>query len=307
MLFQEIDETVKSLSGVTDAATRKAAIHLAAEEVWNSLDIPGTMQEIRVDTGANRYVTLPWQVYKVRGIKNAYDRVPVEVNTIHPLYHDYSSFLTPGDMAVELGRIPLKQKITNASTLTFTLRKKESVDVVINIVGEVDNASRVIEPVTIPAGQLSAESVERFINLPTSITKTAVNRYDIDIADADGVVLGTIPNHLYSASYLLYQFRDRCLSDGTPLRDGFDIMFKPHLPPMTEGGDFFPAPYHQTVIFKALEQLKMGNESELDVATAYNSKGMEVTKQFNSDAVNGKTLRPNVRHKSNYSHFHGSI
>jgi hypothetical protein len=74
----------------------------------------------------------------------------------------------------------------------------------------------------------------------------------------------------------------------------FDILFKPHPPILAHDTDAFPDPYASVVVFKAMEQLKLSKEDELDKAMAYNAKAIELLKQFSADEARGKTLKRNI-------------
>lgn len=293
MNFGAIKEHIHRFAGVSDEALIAVAANFAATEVWSSVDIPGTLKEIRVKTAEDRFVTLPWQVYQPRSVKSADTLISVSLYTIHAAYQDYSPYHHMYECRV-LGKIPLQDRILNSSTIRFQLRKEEDSDVILNIVGATDLASRISEQIIIPTGSLYADSLNRFLDIPDSITKTAATEVDIDIYDCDNRLLATFPNHLTDCSYSLCQLRDRSeVSVGN--FDLFDILFKPHPPVLVQDSDYFPDPWAHLVVYKALEQLQLGNVAQLDVATAYNAKSVAVLKQFSSSDIEGKTLRPNIK------------
>lgn len=295
MTLIELVTAVQALSGLSEEERVKSAVRLAAKEVWNTTDIPGTAQEIRIRADEQMFATLPYNVYQIRGVRNPVDKQQRELNTIHPQYHDSSWFQSYWTWRL-IRRVPLQRAITNASTLVFRLKRTQTVPVNIIITGQVDYASKVVEPVTIAAGARQVETVERFVDIPMAIVKDHPTVSDMEILDADGRVLGVFPNHLRESQYQLVQFHDRNTVRHT--YDGvFDVLFKPHMPNLEEHGDVFPAPFDQTVVYKALEQLKLGSESELatGIADAYNTKAAQVQGQFERDALQGKTLRPNYK------------
>lgn len=291
MTLLELKSKLADITGLTETSTQRTLIQLAAEELWNSVDLPNSLQEVRVTTAADRFVTLPWQVFKVRGVKFSNSRTALEINTIHPYYNDLDFYVS--DLSCRVLRyVPLHTRITNASTLKFKARAVMEDDVDFNITGEVDNASYVVEPLTLPAGSREVISQERYINIPRSITKSSPCDLDVDIYDASGNLLGTFPNHLTECRYLLCQMYDRCTQISNTLDGCFDVLFKPYAPPLYNDGDAFPDPFAQVVLFKAVEQHFL--KSDTDTASVYNEKAAELLKQFTADDVRGKKIKPKI-------------
>ena len=294
MTLHELREKLKAVTGITSEEPLKSALQMAAVEVWESADLPDTLQEVRVCTGAERFVTMPWQVHKIRGIKSANNRYALQINTVHPYYQDMRYYQSELDCRV-VRYVPLRTKITNASTLKFKAQKAVSEDVTFTISGEVDTATYVVEPLVLSSGHREVISTERFVNVPLSITKNIRTETDVDILDASGNILATFPNHLLECKYMLLQMYDRCTSQYSAVSGCFDVLFKPHPPQLDEDTDTFPDPFSQVVVFKAAEQITLRDTDKLDVAAAYNEKALSLLKQFSADAVRGKTLKPNIQ------------
>jgi len=297
---------VREQSGQSSADAIKSAIQLAATELWNTVDLPNTQQEVRVCTNSERYVTLPWQVYKVRKVREAYSRVDYEINRTVAHYNDGNFYQKDWTCRI-LRKVPLELRITNASTLKFKLKKAEAFDVTFTIAGETDMATRCIEPLVIPAGQTENYSVERYVNIPDSITKDKRLSADTEIWDASSNKLATFGAHLLECTYYLAQMYDRCVSIYSPYAGCFDIVYKPHMPPLVEDNDYFPEPFDQIVIFKALEQLYLRSKDTLPAAAAYNQKALSLLQQFNLDELAGTTLRPSVKFNAFVSRYAGKI
>lgn len=294
MILTEFREKLQAITGITAEDVLDSAIQMAAVEVWESADLPDTLQEVRVCTGSERFVTMPWQVHKIRGVKSANNRYTLQINSVHPYYQDMRYYQSELDCRV-VRYVPLHTKITNASTLKFKARKTVNEDVTFTISGEIDNASFVVEPLVLSSGAREVISVERFVNVPLSITKNIRTETDVDILDASGNLLATFPNHLLECKYMLLQMYDRCTSQYGSLSGCFDVLFKPHVPQMSEDTDAFPDPFSQVVLFKAAEQVTLRDTDKLDVAAAYNEKALALLRQFTADAVRGKTLKPNIQ------------
>lgn len=297
---------VREQSGQSSDAVIRSAIQLAAQEVWDSVDLPNTLQELRVCTNSERYITLPWKVYKIRKIRSSNARVDYEINRVTAHYNDMNYYQSDIVHRI-LRKVPLENYITNASTLKFALRKAEDFDVVFTITGETDLAGRCIEPVTIAAGHTTGESVERYINIPDSITKNVLLSTDTDIIDASLNRLATFPAHLKECTYYLAQMYDRCISQYSPYNGCVDIVYKPHMPPLEDDNDIFPSPFNQVVIYKALEQIYLKSKDTIQVAQAYNSKALAILQQFTMDELTGTTLRPSVKANPFVTRYGGQL
>ena len=306
MNLTDMITAVRNASGQASTDVIRSAVQLAAEEIWNSVDLPNVLQELRVCTNSERFIALPWQVSKIRKVRTTNGRIDMEINDVTAHYRDQNFY--QDDIAVRiLRKVPLHTKITNASTVRFKLKKPETFDVSITITGSTDLSGRCIEPVVIQAGSTYQDTVERYINLPDNITKAQTTSADIEILDASGNEIGLFAAHLSECTYYLAQLYDRCVSINSPYLGCFDIIYKPHMPPLRDDNDIFPAPYHQVVIFKALEQIYLKSDETIKVAQAYNAKALSLLQQFSADENTGKTLRPNVKTNAFVTKYAGRL
>lgn len=299
-------ESVRAHSGQASDDVIRASIQMAAEELWNSVDLPGTLREARVCTNNERYVTLPGEVYKVRKIRSAMGKVDMELENINGQYNDMN-FYQPEITCRMLRKVPLHTKINNASTLRFKLRRAESADVTFTITGSTDMAMRVVEPVTITAGSTYQDTVERYFDIPDSITKDRPLSTDTQIIDAEGIELGLFPAQLSVCEYYLCQMYDRCSTVYSPYLGCFDVVYKPHMPPLTDDLDIFPAPFHQVVIYMALEQICMKSDETIKVAAAYKQKALSLLMQFTADEQAGRTVKPAVKRNLFVTRYSGKL
>jgi hypothetical protein len=306
MNLADMIDAVREHSGQASTDIIKSAIQLAAEEIWNTVDLPGTLREVRVCTNSERYVTLPWEVYKIRKIRTANGRVDMELNTV-TAHYNWMNFYQSEIVCRILRKVPLHTKISNASTLRFKLKRTESTDVTFTVSGSTDMEGRCIEPVIITAGNLSQDTVERYMGIPDSITKSRSLRSDTQVIDANGVELAVFPSHLTECAYYLCQMYDRCSTINSPYLGCFDVVFKPHMPPLTDNSDVFPAPFHQIVIFKALEHIYLKSDETVEVSAAYNQKALALLVQFAADENAGRTMKPSVKPNHFITKYSGKL
>jgi len=306
MNLTDMIEAVRAASGQSNTDVIKYAIRMAAEEVWNTVDLPNVLQEMRVCTNSERFISLPWQVSKVRKVRTTNGKVDMEINSVNALYNDGQYYQTDIVCRI-LRKVSLHTKITNASTLRFSLKRVENFDVHIVVSGNTDLSSRCVEPVVIPAGSLSYDTVERYFGIPDSITKSETTGSDITITDASGNEVGIFAAHLTDCTYYLAQLYDRCTTINSPYLGCLDIVYKPHMPPLRDDNDVFPAPFHQVVIFKALEQINMKSDETIQTAKLYNEKAFNLLMQFSQDENVGKTLRPAVKSNPFVTKYSGQL
>lgn len=291
-MIAQVIQQVADMSGQSDRTRILAAINAAAQEIWNTFDLPGSMREIRVSTDSNKFITLPWYVLAIRMIRNAHDRNPVDLVTAHRQYQAYKGYQNPYQWRV-ISRTPLLRAITTASTLTVSRLRADQEKVTVTITGVPSYASRVIEPIVFEVGQQEIETEEAYREI-TAITKSATTKSDFEIKDAKGTVIAMLPNHLLSAPNWLIQVLDRCDTTSSANVSCFDVLYKPVLGVIEEDGQLFsesfPEQYEQVVIFKALEQLYLAKEDMLPVAMQYNQKARALVEQFTAHDDLGKTL-----------------
>ena len=306
MTLSELKNQVNALTGVTDGDTLAAVIQGAASEIWDSVDLPNTLQEIHVTTNSERYITFPWEVYKIRGVKSANERYVIELNSIHPYYQDYNFYQSEYICRV-IRHVPIYNKITNASSLKFKARANVTEDITLTITGEIDNASYCVEPLVLTSGSREVISVENYVNIPRAIVKDKRTAVDIDIYDASGNLLGVFPNHLLESRYIMAQMYDRCTTIASPFSGCFHVLFKPHPPQLSADHDTFPDPFSQVVVFKATERLFLRDSGNLEVASLYNEKALALLNQFTADDTRGKMIHPSRKEDKLTSKYHGYL
>ena len=239
----------------TELAYHIAKINESADELYRSNDIPGCLREqlFEVNDTETYQIAFPSQVDKTRAIR-FYNTGGGQINLedMRPRYHQHR-WGSNGRLRfrVKQQTALLSRGINNAALFTFTLKKVETVNVVINIVGKTKFASRQNETLTIFAGNLSAtttNSYEEFI----SIEKTVLNNYDITITDVDDEVMGTIYNYELRPRYTIVQIREDdfalVTSNSYPLNI-VECLYKTAFVPFVNNYDEFPCRDCDKLIF----------------------------------------------------------
>lgn len=291
-MLTDVARDLAAMSGQTDDAKIIALINTAAHEIWDTVDLPGVLREVRVNTDNERFTTLPNDVYRIRRVKQVSSKMAIDLVTASDAYSD--SFYTMGFFTWRLlWRVPLCRRITNATRLTFRAKQPLTERCTIEITGPTDVGSRVTDTLRIDANQTTVQSNDNFIDV-LNISKNVVTNSDIEVLDAESNVVSVIPNHSNSPQYWLVQILERCNTVSGQYQC-FDVLYKPILPPITTLKDYFPEGFEQVLLFKALEQVYLGKEDMIGTAKEYNTKALSLLAQFQVDESMGKSLRPNVK------------
>lgn len=276
----------------------------AALELYTSGDIRGCLREqtFNLDTDAQEssLVSLPSYIDEIRGCRITQlvgGKVPQ--HSMRPRYslgEGWGDNMFSLPIRVVRESAMFKRDVSNASVLTFTLADVEEVDVEIFVVGATTNADKSTELVTIPAGQLSAETEYQYVEVPANIEKGAVTKHNITITDVDGNEMAVIGNTEYQPSYKWIEFQDNNASLGQISNfryfTAFDILYKTRFVPFRNLFDEFPCPKCDRIIFykfmQYYESQQPGKEQRAIFASEQCKKLLE---NLNKDSDQGKTLR----------------
>ena len=292
-MLTDVANNLKTMSGQTDDARVLSLLDSAAHEIWDSVDLPGVLREVRVTTDREKFVTLPADVYRLRAVRHVHSTNPVELATAIDRYRDFQFVQNVYTWRL-LYRTPLCRRITNATRIRFTARKPVSARTTITIAGPTDLGTYVEDTLRIEAGQSTVTSNENYTDVAL-LVKDVNTSSDIDVTDANSNVISVLPNAQSGPMYWLAQIRERCDQGSCSFCQCFDVLYKPVLPPITSLKSYFPEGFEQVLLFKALEHVYLGKEDMLDTANAYNQKALALLQQFQTDEAAGKSLRPNIK------------
>lgn len=216
MSLKNILLDISSILGLNIDDSAELAYHIAkineaADELYRSNDIPGCLREqlFEVNDTETYQIAFPSQVDKIRAIRfyNT-NGGQITLEDMRPRYHQHR-WGSNGRLKFRIKQQTalLSRGIDNAALFTFTLKKAEAANIVINIVGKTEFASRQTETLTILAGESSATTVNSYEDF-ISIEKTVLNNYDIVITDVDGNTMGTIYNYELRPRYTIIQIRE---------------------------------------------------------------------------------------------------
>ena len=293
MTLKELKRIVQSAVSIADNELLLIKINAAAREIWNSIDLPGFLEEDYFEVPDVGYITLPYRVYSIRGVKICDYSLATELHGPVPAYGD--SFYMAYNLRWRiLKTTPLEESISEATTLKFTAYLPEAADVDIYMSGPTDTAARINEKVTLKAGNTSVTSVNRFTDLYL-LEKSARTASDIIVTDGADKRVAYMPSHILEARNTLIE-----VGNTTP-GVCVAVLYKPYLPPLIDDLDTFPEPYGHALAIKVLEWLKIDSKDELDHAGALAVKSSSLVERISADSETG-LIKP-VRNKRNSAFF----
>lgn len=305
MALKHILEDIGSILGfdLTNAdqvAYLTEQVNHAAVELYNSMDLPGSIREqiFQVSDTDNYQVSFPYYVDKIRAIR-FYNTSggKIRLEDMRPRYHLHrwgnQGILT---YRVKMSNYPLANDIENAGPLTFELPtgKTETADVLITIIGSVPGAERVQETIRLLAGQSSVQTTEAYETV-FSIIKQSINRYNITIKDIDDVTLGEIPNSELQTCYTLVQIRQ---DDFAPLYNNqyplntIEVLYKQKFTGFRNLYDEFPAPNCDKIIYWKFAEHYYAHKPGMEQrALAAKMKTDALLAELNTNDEMGKTIQ----------------
>lgn len=266
-------------------------INQAADEIWTKNDLPGSLRELVLYyDGTTKQVALPYFIMIGRGFRFYNSQYKIPINTMHPRYQ-IQGFGQYSLNWREKQKSPVAILITNQSVLNFVLPHAESNAIDIYVIGTTPTAYKVQEKVTIPAGSLTVATTNNYIEL-FSISKSAVNTYNIAITDADDTVIGEIPNSELSGRYIIMQVLDDNI-EGSSLTTGVEVLYKPFYQLLVNDYDEFQeAKYDQAIYWKVLEHYhgRQDDSEATQRAMAAQAKCEQLVNEIAKNALIGKDM-----------------
>lgn len=266
----------------TDLASREDVlreINNAWREIWNTDDLPNSVFEMTVKPYDNTArISLPHYVGILRGVKANMGRLRVDLNTPRPYYQDEQYYQSPYTWRV-LGVSPLRTSISNASQLTLKISEPETEQFAVTVIGPTDNAVESKESIVFEIGETEALSKLRFTDA-TSIVKDYLTKSDVNIFDADGNLMGEVPNLSYEARNTVIQITDKCLQCCNNCRC-FDILFKKPAPVLYYDEQYVA--YPEVLMQKTMEWISMPKEGQEKKTLMYAEKSKNLLQQFSKN------------------------
>jgi hypothetical protein len=241
-------------------------INQAAEEVYESKDLPVTLKESYIRVGSDFEVALPAYIGELRAIRPACETQLLmgeswSLMDMRPKYTKAPWPIMWNNWVVK-GYYPICNEITNAAPGTIQVDSTD-LPVDVTLVGETSSSNKFAETVTVSTP--SSVWTKSFLDLKR-VAKSALTNCNVVILAPDGTILSIIYADQLEARFVVidvakYPNIGCCAcDDGTY---AMEVLYKPRLGRMVNDEDFFPVDgYEEIVILKTKQLLMEGEEGK---------------------------------------------
>ena len=283
MAFDYILRRVASEAGLSNLLNTEQQTHIvdiineAAEDLYETQDLPGCEREILLRVPSNMMIALPPYIGEPRAFRQRSANTDSEY---HDLWRAFGMRSRYVESAVSWsqswksfrrkGYSPIQRNLSNAAQLTLTIPTAEST-AVITVTGSTAESNRVSEDVTMSA--TSVATINSFVSIER-IGAASLRTGNVTISDADGNVLAILYNDRLYTRYLILDVsrfpRQGGLTDGSFL---MEMLYLEPLRRMENAGDTFPVDGFDTIIVnRALELLAERVDGQEKRALLLNAK-----------------------------------
>lgn len=295
-MLKDVIDFVMSRTGLTrEIALRE--INFAWNELWNSDDLPNSIQEITVTpTDTEPLLSLPYFVGIIRGVKE--NRVRVVLNTPRPAYHDGAYEQSPFVWRV-LGITPLAKTIENATTITLKISEAETTAFTVTLIGPTDNSTEDREQIIFDIGETEKITTKRFTDC-TSIVKDSLTASNVEIVGANDEDYGIIPANAYEARNTIVQVSDKCSECCSSCRC-FDVLYKKTAPVLAFDEQYVP--HAEVLMTKTLEWITLPKDGQEEKASLFGEKARTLLTAYNHNEVSVEKVLDLGRNKFAPIHY----
>ncbi len=277
-MLKDVIDFVRARTGLVRSDALRE-INYAWNEIYNSDDLPNSLQEISIAPIDNTArISLPWFVGFIRGVKINQGRLRIDLNTPRPYYQDDHYTQSPYIWRV-LGTSPLSTAITNATTVKLTFRQPVTEQVIVTLMGPDDRGADAREQITFNVGDTEKTSTKRFIDF-TQIAKNIITDTDLEVLTQNDAVISIVPNSGFAAKNTIVQITDKCYKLCTFCRC-FDVLFKRTTPYLYY--DEAPVPFEEVLMAKTLEWISLPKDGQEKKAELFGLKAVSLLSGYNAN------------------------
>jgi hypothetical protein len=123
----------------------------------------------------------------------------------------------------------------------------------------------------------------------SAFTKTTVNQYNVVLSDCDGNQISYLANNKLKAQFQIIDVSTAPWfpPNSNPLLGWIEVMFKKALPWFQNDNDEFPAVGYDEVIITKVLQLGYEEQGNVNLATAFYQKSIQMLAQIHENANRG--------------------
>ena len=301
-----LERTAKNVLGlrvdVTDERlTTLDFINLAAQEVWKSADINGSMREDVFNILEDYHmISFPYYVEAVRGVRPyPKDGSIVRITALKDKYLDmypYMAYDTTQTIWRHIGTFPLERDLGSATNLTATLTLAETEPISIMINGSTVHAESVVEELIIPVGSFTATSTKIFTPFPgiKAIYKDVETLSNVVITDNAGNRVAMIANKEKEARNVVMEILD-CDQNLTSQCLSYQVLYKLRFTPFISDYDTIPSDeYGNAIYYKVKELYESEQPGKEDRALLAFQKSADIVEKMTKDTF--KSNNPSIKY-----------
>lgn len=280
-------------------------INEAAEEIWETQDLPGCLQEVYSNVSPELRISLPPFVGEIRAVRNRRWNGFMALADIRARYAG-EDWPEKWNKFRKIGESALANEITNAAPISIVYPEADT-DLQITIIGVTANSNRCTETITMTNPLMNGS--KSFIEI-IKITKNKATDFNIIIQDTEARELALIYADQLEARYLIadiskYPNISGC-TDGNYI---MEILFKPRLPLFKNDTDEFPLiGYDKVIVLRTKQLIAEEQEGKEERAVLMNEKAKEIlkNKQMDKDGpVSAKITTKRNKMFGLFSPYHG--
>lgn len=243
----------------------------AARELYDQSDMVGILMEQVFKVNGDQTISCPYYVGPIRAARELYSHFEWHIHKMRPRYNQISWKDDWHNLRLRNTQA-LMSTVVNQSVGVLTVPKVESPPVQVILVGPTDWSAQAQETVTMTETRMLTQ--HKF-NDYISVSKPAINDYDITLSDVDGQVLTIIPNCMLEASYQIIDVSAfPWLSQNTsPQCNYLEILYKKALLYLSNDSDSFPSrTNYDDILVNKIMQLSKEEQDKPELAMAYDTK-----------------------------------
>lgn len=294
MMVQNLIEFIAKNRGIGDGVSIYDFLNQAMQELWNSEDFPGTLQEesFKPYNEGEAFVSLPYYIQAVRGVRPC-RRMTTDLMHKATAVMDDQYIFSPWRWR-HVKKMPLIRDLEEASQLTIRRADPTSTDeVIVSLGGPSDVADSRQEAILFTASDSERQTTYAYETLDF-LNKNIVSDCNFEIYDAAGNKVAVLPNHYLDVHNTIIQVTDAC-QQSIVTTTCVLVLFKPYLPPLLRETDIIPEFMEQALYYKILEWLDLQTDDKLDRANLMAMKAHSLHDRAANIADRGQNKPMNFR------------
>lgn len=274
-----------------DTENRQIVLDLiqeAAEELYESADYPGSLEECVFLINEDTTISLPPFVGIPRAIREAQSMTAWKLSSVRPHYHEKAwpndSFRNWRDK----GLSPLALALVTTTPPLIRVDAVETPNITITIRGSTDSAQSVSETITISA--LDTQMVTPFTSYEL-IRKNRINTVNVSVLDSKENEISVIYNNELETNFRIMDVTAYPISQDVSATQFFmEVLYKKKFPQLFNDDDYIPLIGYDNVIVNKACQLWAEEKGNAEKAIAYDAKAHRTAQQKAADVNKGKVM-----------------